>query len=170
MDPSQRIPHSLIPLSLAVVVVRQDVYGKDERGDVDPNSIAAYIAGAVPLFEVSRTGAPAPRLLIDVNRQAVFRDGGRELVFLDGKPSKHDLAILASDVRCVVAMLKEPESAPQIRRQVMEGMARQLASQWRELRAHHLDLVEKFHQLSARTEELRLACDVRRGRNVAAGA
>jgi hypothetical protein len=150
-----QFPHTLIPLDLAVLIVQQEVYGKErEANGADPNSIAAYIASAVPLYEVGKSAATEPRLVLNLNRQAVFTDGGKEAVFLDGRPSKHLLAVHAKDVPCVIAMLKDPPHAENIRRKAIENTSRKLVEQSRELRARRLKLSDVLKALRTRSEKL----------------
>jgi hypothetical protein len=68
-------------------------------------------------------------------------------VFPDGRPAKHLLAVQADDVTCVIAMLKHPERAETIRGEAAYRQCRQLVREWRDLKAHHLELVKKFRAL-----------------------
>jgi hypothetical protein len=150
-----QFPHTLIPLDLAVLIVQQEVYGKErEANGADPNSIAAYIASAVPLYEVGKSAATEPRLVLNLNRQAVFTDGGKEAVFLDGRPSKHLLAVHAKDVPCVIAMLKDPPHAEAIRRKTIVDTSRKLVEQSRTSRARCLKLEEAQDALKKRSQQM----------------
>jgi hypothetical protein len=106
------LPHSLIPLTLAVTVVRHKVYGERQiatQGPVgDLDMVANFVAGAVPLYEYFDDPSTPPRALKEATLEGgIFRDGGKELRFLDGRPAKRLLAINAADVECVTALLKE---------------------------------------------------------------
>jgi hypothetical protein len=150
-----QFPHTLIPLDLAVLIVQQEVYGKErEANGADANSIAAYIASAVPLYEVGKSAATEPRLVLNLNRQAVFRDGGKEAAFLDGRPSKRLLAVHAKDVPCVVAMLKDPSHAETIRMKAIVDTSRKLVEQSRALRTRRLKLGEAQDALKKRYREM----------------
>ena len=80
------------------------------------NRIATFIAGTVPIYEYADDPSQRPRLLIKSNSDGLFRHGGRELHYLDGRPAKRHLAISADDVNCVVATLNDPERAHSVRR------------------------------------------------------
>jgi hypothetical protein len=114
------LPHTLIPLTLAVLLVRQRVYADRQitnEGRVgDLNMVANFIAGAVPLYEYFSDLSKLPRALERAALDGgIFREGGRELRFLDGRPAKCFLAVIDTDVECVTALLKDPENAEQIR-------------------------------------------------------
>jgi hypothetical protein len=105
------LPHSLIPLTLAVTVVRHRVYGEREAtkpgpvGDLD--MLANFIAGAVPLYEYFDDSSTPPRALTKANLEGgIFWGGGKELRFLDGRPAKCLLAVNAADVEGVAQKLK----------------------------------------------------------------
>ena len=114
------LPHSLIPLALAVIVVRFRVYGQGRITDQGPagdlNMLANFIAGAVPLYEYFDDSSTLPRALTRASLEGgVFREGGKELRFPDGRPAMHLLAINAADVERVAALLKDPEHDKQLR-------------------------------------------------------
>ena len=138
---------TMVPLELAVTLVQQELHESRTGSDVDLNGIATDMAAMVPLFEVAPPATTAPRRLVDIHHQAVFKDGGRELVFLDGRPAKHLLAVLADDVSCVIAMLKQPQRAQSIRGEALERQFRWLVRQSLDLKARHLELVNQFRAL-----------------------
>jgi hypothetical protein len=132
------LPHSLVPLALAVSLVRFRFAGVAE---MDPNAVATLIASRVPVFECWPNPLRLPRPLANALRDGVFCDEGRELRFMDGRPSKYRLAVRAEDVDCAVEMLMHPERAVAIRNRL--------------LRAHARTLVRRSRELGARSAELR---------------
>ena len=112
--------HTLVPLELAVLLVRERLCGSQQQvsdarmaagGDSDLDRMATFIAASVPVYEYSDNPSQRPRLLFRSDRDGLFRHGGRELHYLNGKPAKRHLAVSANDVNCVIAMLKDPENA-----------------------------------------------------------
>ena len=132
------LPHSLVPLAMAIAIVRSRVAG---TAMAEPDAVATLIASAVPVFEYWDNPLWLPRPLPNVLRNGVFRNGGRELRFVDGRPTKHRVAVRVEDVDCLVEMLLHPERATFIRNRV--------------LRDHARKLVSRSHDLSARSAELR---------------
>ena len=120
------LPHSLVPLALAVLLVRAKLPG---AAGADPNAVAAMIASAVPVFEYWNNPLRLPRRLLSALRDGVFRGGGRELRFVDGQPTKYRLAVRADDVDGMVEMLMHPERAASVRNRVLRAHARDLVSQ-----------------------------------------
>ena len=98
------LPHSLVPLALAVSVVRSKL-----PGAAGADAVATLIASAVPVFEYWDSPRRLPRPLPNALREGVFWDGGRELRFVDGRPTKYRLAVQVQDVDCVLEMLMHPE-------------------------------------------------------------
>ena len=99
------LPHDLVPLELAVLLVREKVYAAQQPG-ADPNAIAAFMAATFPVYEYADDPSVRPRVLSQGHSAGLFRNGGRELHFLDGSPAKRHLAVKAGDVTSVIAMLK----------------------------------------------------------------
>src|SRR5690349_9513349 len=91
------LPHSLVPLALAVVLVPAKLAERSVRCGLDPNGL----------------------------RGGRFCEGGRELRFVDGRPTKYLLAVHARDIGSVVEMLAHPERAARIRSRVLRAHARQ---------------------------------------------
>jgi hypothetical protein len=110
---TDQLAHSLVPLELAVLAVRDKVYGPQQPGS-DPNAIAAFIAATFPVYEYTDDPSVQPRALTQAHSAGLFRNGGRELHFLDGTPAKRCLAVKAEDVSRAIALLKEqpPEQRP----------------------------------------------------------
>jgi hypothetical protein len=106
-DPSV---HGLIALSLAILLVREEVYhaqppGTQERADA--NTLAALIAGSIRLWECAEDPAVPPRLVRHDPRKGRFRNDGRELHFFDGTPAMRRLAVQADELAAVIARLTQ---------------------------------------------------------------
>jgi hypothetical protein len=157
MNPDH-LPHTLVPLCLAVIVVRERIKDVVEPGSAEPDAIATFIASVLPIYEYG--GPRPPRLLMRSNRHGVFRDGGRVLEFLDGRPSKHLLAVKAEEIPCIVEMIKHPDRAESIRRKAVQSTARRLVTLSRELRKTCADLNQASHRLQAKCIELERRRDV----------
>jgi len=100
--------HGLVALSLAIVVVREEVYpvqpfSTHERAD--GNALAALIAGLIRLWECAEDPAVPPRLVRHDPRKGRFRNDGRELHFFDGTPAKRRLAVQADELAAMIAKL-----------------------------------------------------------------
>jgi hypothetical protein len=134
------LPHTLMPLTLALALLRQRVYADRQitnEGPVgDLNMLANFAAGAVPLYEYSSDPSQPPQLLEKAALDGgIFREGGRELRFLDGRPPKLLLAMSGTDLECATALLKNPEQAAQIRAQFERVKAQKLKTKARMLKA-----------------------------------
>ena len=111
MDPADRLAHALVPMSLAVTLVR----AKSQRlrpsaASSDLDSIATFIAATVPIYEYSDDPSVPPRMLLDCLSGGLFRNGGRELHFLDGRSTITLVAVQAEDVARVIAMLNQADA------------------------------------------------------------
>jgi len=109
------LPHSLIPLTLAVTLLRHKVYGDRQITDQglvgDLNMLANFIACAVPVYEYFSDSSEPPVLLGKAALEGgIFREGGGELRFLDGRPAKRLLALSVTDFESVTALLRDPKS------------------------------------------------------------
>jgi len=125
------VPHCLIPLELAVSLIRSKVYAgrtmTDQGRDGDSNMLANFIAGTVPVYEYSEDPSEAPRALRKVELEGgLFRDAARELRFIDGRATKRYLALNAVDVECVTLLLQEPERATLIHSRFVRLRAQKL--------------------------------------------
>ena len=119
------VPHTLIPLGLAVGLIRSKVYAqgkstdRDQGHTVDLNALASFVAGTVPVYEYETNPSKAPRALSKAELEGgMFRDGAKELRFIDGRATKRYLALNALDVECVTSLLREPEHAVRMRLRV----------------------------------------------------
>jgi len=132
------VSHSVIPLALAVGVVRNKTYeaghaaGEGSEGEL--NMLAAFIAATVTIYEYVADGSAALRALARHELDGgLFRQAGRELRFIDGRPAKHELAVNATDVACVVSLLKDPDHAARIRSGFVRKRAQEIKAQSRQL-------------------------------------
>jgi hypothetical protein len=156
VDRADSVPHSLIPLALAVGVVRYKAYGggqpKSQGPEGELNMLAAFIAATVPVYEFQADRPAAVRALSKPELEGgLFRDSGRELRFLDGRPAKRNLAVNATDVACVVSLLKDPDDAARIR----SRFARRRAQ---EIKAQSKELIGQATELRRESQHLRSAC------------
>jgi hypothetical protein len=153
------VPHTLIPLGLAVGLVRSKVYAErkltDQGQKGDLNALASFVAATVPIYEYTTDPSKAPRaLLMSELEGGMFRDGGKELCFIDGRATKRYLAANALDVECVTSLLREPEHAVRIRSRFVRLRARKLRDRAAWLRGQAAALrLESFH-LRSRAEEI----------------
>ena len=145
-DGEDRVRHFLVPLALAVPLVRSRVAG---AAGSDSDAVAALIASTVPVFEYWDSPLRPPRPLPNVLREGVFREGGRELRFVDGRPTKYNVAVRLEDIDCVVEMLMHPERAVSIRNRVLRAHARKLVSRSRDLGARSAELRNVAEKLLA---------------------
>jgi hypothetical protein len=88
--------HGLLALSLAIVVVREEVYraqpcGTEEQADA--NALAALIASGIRLWECAEDPTVPPRLV---------RHDPRE-----GMPATRRLAVQAEELAAVIARLRQ---------------------------------------------------------------
>ena len=125
------VPHTLIPLGLAVGLVRSKVYAERRLTDQgfmgDLNILASFVASTVPVYEYATDPSRAPRVLRRSELEGgMFRDGGKELRFIDGRATKRYLALNALDVECVTSLLLDPERAVRIRSRFVRLRARKL--------------------------------------------
>ena len=111
--------HSLVPLVLAVSLVRAKISADAPNTPPDADGLATFIASAVPIFEYFEDPNWYPRWLGRAWQDGVFRQGGAELRFIDGRRSKRLLAVQAHDVECVIDMLNHPDHARLIRARVL---------------------------------------------------
>jgi len=127
------VPHTLIPLTLAVGLVRSKAYGPRAP---DGDSIAVFIAGVVPLYEFSHDPSIPPRHLGQTQLDGgLFRGGGKELRYLDGRATRQYLAVNAVDLECVIAMLKDPIRTAEIRSRYTRLRSQKLKARSMGLRA-----------------------------------
>jgi len=154
------VPHTLIPLGLAVGLIRSKVYaegkstGRDPGHTVDLNALAAFAAATVPVYEYATNPSKAPRALLPSELECgMFRDGGKELRFIDGRATKCYLALNALDVECVTSLLREPEHAVRIRSRFVRMRAQKLRTRATWLRDRAAALRREALDLRSRGEQ-----------------
>jgi hypothetical protein len=100
----------LIPLELAVALIWDRVYqGHVAVDDKERwlDSIAATLSSTSDMFQQDgRSDVPARALSRQEVEGGMFRGGGKELRFLDGRPARIKLAVTADDVARTVVALK----------------------------------------------------------------
>ena len=108
---SDSFPHSLVPLDLAALQVMHSVYpqqrslgnGKEQVLD----SIATTISVIASIYEYDTDShRPARRLSHHELDGGMFKRGGKELRFIDGRPPRSSLAVTAKDVAETIKALK----------------------------------------------------------------
>lgn len=109
-----RTTHDLVPLELAVRAVYQRVYEQKHRKAgiactlEHLNGIAYAVAALLPLFTNDAQGFR--RLSEDELLKGLFRDGGRKMVFIDGRAAIHALAVSANGVERVSQALSAADT------------------------------------------------------------
>ena len=138
---SESLPHTLIPMTVALAAIRQGVYA-GARNPPPMESIASFVAGTVPVYEYSTDVRRIPHAIRRAELEgALFRRSGAEMYYLDGRAPRSMLAVNADDVRCVIEMLKDP------------GQAVRIQSRWTKLRSKRLR--ERSANLAHRAFDLR---------------
>ena len=149
------VRHSLIPLQLAVEVIRHKIHGErppaHRNAQADLDALATFIAATMMLYEYDADPSGQPRRLAREELEGgLFRSGAQELHFLDGRASKRLLAVTALDVECTTAVLSDPEHAARIRSRFFRLRAQRL-------RAHASALKSEAHRLHLEVKALRAA-------------
>ena len=108
---SSRNHDSLIPLELAVSLIWDRVYQDHVAVDDKErwlDSIASTISATSPMFQQDgRSDVPARALSRHEVEGGMFRGGGKELHFLDGRATRTELAVSADDVAKTIVALKQ---------------------------------------------------------------
>jgi hypothetical protein len=143
--------HALIPLALAVGVVRNKAYDDrqvtNQGREGDLNMLAGFIAATVPLYEYTRDPSDLARAIPRWEIQGgMFRDGGRVLRFVDGRSAKRDLAVNATDIACVVALLKDPQHSVMARSRFARRWAQEVKAYSIRLKEQATELRRVAHQ------------------------
>ena len=110
-DPSITLPHTLVPLALAVHVVWSRIYesggGAGDAKERLLNSIASKLAAKGTVYEYGADARARPRAISPSEIEGgVFRGAGKELCFEDGRPTRRHLAIPADDVTAAIDALQ----------------------------------------------------------------
>jgi hypothetical protein len=150
-------PHTLLPLTLAVGLVRNRIYDDrpltDQGREGDFNMLANVIAEAIPIYEYSVDASRPPR---PIQRHqlvgGMFREGAQELHFIDGRPPLRHMAVNAIDLECVLALLREPEHAAQIRARFIRRRAQKIRAHSGLLRTQAKALRHDAMQLRSQIE------------------
>jgi len=78
MERADHLSHRLMPLELAVMLVRNKVYAsRPGATSSEPNAIARFIAASVPIYECSMDPSKRPSA-VRREHDGLFRKGGRE--------------------------------------------------------------------------------------------
>ena len=107
------LSQTLVPLAVAVRLIHEKAYAPAGAEELSAtlDGIAATVAALIPIYEYESDPAKGARLLSSVELSGgMFRDGGKELRFIDGRPARHFLAVAADDIPSVVTMLKGAQS------------------------------------------------------------
>ena len=101
----------LVPMDVAVKLVWSSVYEATtsaERKEDILNSLATTFSVASPVYEF-HTGASIPPRALKKNELegGIFRNGGKELHFIDGRQPRRNLAVTADEVSATIEALKK---------------------------------------------------------------
>ena len=97
----------LMPLVLAAKVIEQKVYAYDPRSLPERTaSIAHALAALIPLFVYTTDGANVRQLTDAELKGGLFRRGGEDLAFLDGRTPIANIAVQHKRMAEVIAMLQ----------------------------------------------------------------
>jgi hypothetical protein len=97
-------PHELVPLELAVRSIQQRAYPEQSLAtflNEQLNGIAYAVVALVPLYQADSAGK-VRAVTRDELQHGYFRQGAKELHFLDNRPPLKALAVTASGVETVV--------------------------------------------------------------------
>lgn len=121
---SAGLAHSLLPLSIAVESVERALRGNHRSR----HAIGAFIVSTVPVYEYFANPGRLPRALLRRELENSLLGEDLELLFLDGRPTKRQLAVNADDVACVAAMLGNPAKAGVIHSRRVRFRSRELVN------------------------------------------
>lgn len=149
LERSDRLPHTLMPIGLALASIRHAVYG--DRNAPPPESIASFVAATVPIYEYRPEQAGAARAIRRRELEGgMFRQNGTELHFLDGRSARSTLAVNADDVRCVIEMLRDPGKAIRIQSRWTKMRSKKLRDRSAELAHQAFELRRRAARFSSR--------------------
>ena len=103
--------HDLIPLNLATAAVFRRVYvertceSASSRASAHLDGLAYVISNLVPIFAYEEEGQPVRQLHSAELAGGLFRDGGKALYFLDGRPEITLIGVRAGDIDYVASSL-----------------------------------------------------------------
>ena len=105
IDPGS-FSHELVPLALAARSIDARVYaGESVCTSERLTGIAHIVAALAPLYTHSSDGTNIRQLTEEELRSGNFRNGGRELHFIDGRPPIDNIAVPERSVGEVVRLL-----------------------------------------------------------------
>lgn len=107
----EKTANDLVPFELAVRTVYARVFEAQHReaglvcGMEQLNGIAHAMAGLVPVFAYEKDPASVRRLSEEELEKGLFTEGGRIMMFLDGRASIRTFAVSAEALDIVVRQL-----------------------------------------------------------------
>src|SRR3954466_12628933 len=106
--------HDLMPLDLAVDTIFRRFYAERLRTAVSSrdcahlDGLAYMVAEAWPIYAYEENGNSFRRVSAEELSQALFRSGGKEIQFVDGRAPLRRLAVHTETVGAAVTMLGHP--------------------------------------------------------------
>jgi hypothetical protein len=107
----EKTAHDLIPLELAVRTIYARVYEAQHRkaglicGPEQLDGIAHEMAALVPVFAYGKNPASIRKLSEQELQKGMFKEGGRRMIFLDGRAPIQSLAVSADALESVAREL-----------------------------------------------------------------
>jgi hypothetical protein len=104
--------HDLVPLDLAAAMIFRRVYeeqmlvGVASRDGAHIDGIAYTIAAMCPIYVYEADGRAVRQLSEQEVARGLFRNGARELHFIDGRPSVRNLAVATASIEAVLKALQ----------------------------------------------------------------
>ncbi len=104
--------HDLVPLDLAAAMIFRKVYeermmvGVKSRDGAHIDGIAYTIAAMCPIYVYEADGRAVRKLSEQEVSRGLFRNGARELHFIDGRPSVRNLAVSTGTIEAVLSALQ----------------------------------------------------------------
>jgi hypothetical protein len=106
------ILHDLVPLELAARTIYQRVYEEQHRktgracGVDELNGIAYAIISLLPIFTYAEDPQTLRQLSNDEVLKGLLRDGGRLMIFVDGRATIPNLAVSTTELERVAVLLR----------------------------------------------------------------
>jgi hypothetical protein len=113
-----KIVHDLVPLELAARTIYQRVYEEQHRkaglacGLDQLNGVAYAIISLVPTFTYDKDPQDLRQLSADEVLKGLLREGGRSMIFLDGRAAIVVLAVSAAELERVENALRTRGARP----------------------------------------------------------
>ena len=114
----RRTTHDLVPLELAARTIYQRVYEEQHRktgracGVDELNGIAYAIISLVPIFTYDKDPQALRQLSNDEVLKGLLRDGGRTMIFVDGRATIPNLAVSTTELERVASLLRTRGARP----------------------------------------------------------